>query len=229
MREVDRVAVEELGLTLERMMENAGRQLAELARRLLAGRVAGRVIAVLAGPGGNGGGGLVAARHLANAGADVRVVLASAADKLTPTTRSQYELALQTGVRSDTIERTPEVELVLDALLGYSQAGPPRGEAARLIEWAQGRRVLALDVPSGLELATGTLHLPHMRAEATLTLAAPKGGLRVPEAGAAVGNLFLADISIPPGIYARLGIDYRTPFTTAQLLHVTGLQELVSE
>ena len=51
-----------------------------------------------------------------------------------------------------------QAELVLDGLLGYSQAGPPRRPAARLIQASAGRRVLALDVPSGLELATGTLH-----------------------------------------------------------------------
>jgi hypothetical protein len=65
-------------------------------------------------------------------------------------------------------------DLVVDALLGYSQAGAPRGETATLIGAAAGRRVLALDVPSGLELETGTLHGPHVRAETTLTLALPK-------------------------------------------------------
>jgi NAD(P)H-hydrate epimerase len=82
---------------------------------------------------------------------------------------------------------------------------------------------VALDVPSGLELAAGTLHLPHVPADATLTLAAPREGSAFPTAAAAVGDLFLADISIPSAVYARVGVDYRTPFTTAQLLHVTGL------
>src|SRR5262249_58934756 len=69
MREVDRIMVEELGISLVRMMENAGRSLAQVARELLGGDIAGRSIVVLAGPGGNGGGGLGAARQLTGGGA----------------------------------------------------------------------------------------------------------------------------------------------------------------
>jgi NAD(P)H-hydrate epimerase len=69
MRAVDDVMVGELGIELKQMMENAGRNLAVLARLLLGGSAAGRAVTVLAGPGGNGGGGLVAARHLLGAGA----------------------------------------------------------------------------------------------------------------------------------------------------------------
>ncbi len=65
-------------------------------------------------------------------------------------------------------------DLVVDALLGYSQRGSPRPAAARLIAAAAAARVVALDVPSGLELSRGVLHEPHVRAEATMTLAAPK-------------------------------------------------------
>lgn len=72
MREVDRVAVEELDLLLIQMMENAGVRLAELALR----RFQPVAVAVLCGTGGNGGGGLVAARHLANRGVRVAVTLA---------------------------------------------------------------------------------------------------------------------------------------------------------
>src|SRR5262249_40569114 len=71
MREVDRVMVEDLHIELVQMMENAGRSLAELA----IDRFSPGSVTVLAGPGGNGGGGLVAARHLANRGCQVQVVL----------------------------------------------------------------------------------------------------------------------------------------------------------
>src|SRR5215467_10182978 len=81
MREVDRIMVEELGISLVRMMENAGRSLAQVARELLGGDTAGRSILVLAGPGGNGGGGLVAARHLSAAGANVAVALSATAER----------------------------------------------------------------------------------------------------------------------------------------------------
>ncbi|MFW6034295.1 MAG: NAD(P)H-hydrate epimerase, partial [bacterium] len=64
MREIDRIMIDELHIDLIQMMENAGRSLADLAQR----RYAPADAVVLAGPGGNGGGGLVAARHLANRG-----------------------------------------------------------------------------------------------------------------------------------------------------------------
>jgi NAD(P)H-hydrate epimerase len=108
----------------------------------------------------------------------------------------------------------------VDGLLGYSQAGPPRGGAARLIQATAGRRILALDVPSGLELATGTLHTPHVVAEATLTLAAPKQGLRAAGVAAAVGRLYLADISVPPLVWERLGLPPFSPFSTHTIARI---------
>jgi NAD(P)H-hydrate epimerase len=78
MREVDRLMIEELHIELLQMMENAGRALAEQARRLVGGDVYGAQVVVLAGRGGNGGGGLTAGRRLAIWGADVSVILGAA-------------------------------------------------------------------------------------------------------------------------------------------------------
>ena len=210
MLELDRIAVAEFGLTLERMMENAGRSLAELARRLMGGAVTGKTIAVLAGPGGNGGGGLVAARHLVNAGAELTLALSHPRERLRPVTASQLRILEAMGLEP---AAPPEhADLVLDALLGYSRAGPPRDEVARLIAWSQGRRVLSLDLPSGLS------EEPHVLAEATLTLAAPKRALR--EASGAAGVLYLADLSIPAAAYERLGVAWRSPFGAAQVVRI---------
>lgn len=222
MREVDRIMVEDLGISLERMMENAGRNLAQLARKLMGGDARGRVVVVLAGPGGNGGGGLVAARHLAGAGARVVVGLGTPATQMASVPAEQLAILERIGVSAqlglDGEMTAAEPELVLDSLLGYSQRGAPYGVAAALIRWSAGRRVLALDVPSGLELATGRLRTPHIRAEATMTLAAPKRGLAA--APQAVGTLFLADISVPALAYERLGAHYETPFGRGPLVEV---------
>lgn len=222
MREIDRIMVEELGISLGRMMENAGRNLAQLARHLLGGDARGRSVLVLAGPGGNGGGGLVAARHLAVAGAQVAVALAAAPERFAPVPAEQLAIIRQLllPARAAAVETLGEPELVVDAVLGYSQRGDPYGEAAALTRWSTGRRVLALDVPSGLELASGRLRIPHVVAEATLTLAAPKTGLGGPDAAAAVGRLFLADISVPALAYERLGLRYETPFGAGPLVEV---------
>jgi NAD(P)H-hydrate epimerase len=221
MRQVDRLMVDEMGISLLLMMENAGRNLAVLARALLGGDVFGRRVHVLAGVGGNGGGGLVAARHLHSAGAHVHVSMSAHPEQLAPVTAVQLQLLRSIGVPVGVgVPSTPEPELVLDALLGYSQSGAPRGKHARLIDWCAGRRTVALDVPSGLELKTGTVHTPRVRAEATLTLALPKHGLRAPGAPDVVGNLFLADISVPPVVYQRVGAEHPSPFGRGPIMHL---------
>jgi NAD(P)H-hydrate epimerase len=223
MREVDRIAVDETGMLLEQMMENAGRSLATVARHMLGGSAAGKRVLVLAGPGGNGGGGLVAARHLAAAGGAVSVALDRPTAELAPVPRRQHELARAAGIPVAHAEPpASDAELILDALLGYGQAGPPRDAAADLIEWTGGRRVLALDVPSGLELATGSLHEPHVWAEATLTLALPKRGLRDAAGREAVGQLLLADISVPAAVYARLGLEFDSPFARGPIVRLVS-------
>lgn len=93
---------------------------------------------------------------------------------------------------------------------------------SRLIEWTSGRRVLALDVPSGLEPASGSLHEPHVRAEATLTLALPKHGLRGAEVREAVGQLLLADISVPAAVYAGLGLEFASPFARGPIVRLVS-------
>jgi len=221
MREVDRIMVEELRISLVRMMENAGRGLAQVARELLGGDAAGRSILVLAGTGGNGGGGLVAARHLTVAGAKVTVALSAPAQRFAPVPAEQLAIVRRLAIATkEGIEPPGEPELVIDALLGYSQRGEPHGGAAELIRWSAGRRVLALDVPSGLELESGELHTPHIVAEATMTLAAPKTALAVADAAVAVGRLLLADISVPGRVYGRLGLAHDTPFRRGSVVEL---------
>ncbi|MCB0154572.1 MAG: NAD(P)H-hydrate epimerase, partial [Anaerolineae bacterium] len=96
-------------------------------------------------------------------------------------------------------------DLIVDGLIGYSLTGAPRDSAAALIRWANGQAapVLALDAPSGVDTTTGTVFNPAIIATATMTLALPKAGLRAPGVEAHVGELYLADISVPPALYAE--------------------------
>jgi NAD(P)H-hydrate epimerase len=207
---VDRAMIEDYRIDLPRMMENAGRALAIVAReRFLAGDPRGKAVAVLAGTGGNGGGALVAARRLHAWGAEVTVVLAS--DALTPVPAQQLGILRRMGVRvhpAADVGDMPASAAVLDGLIGYSLRGDPRGSTADLIRWANTHpgRVLSLDVPSGIDAGTGTVYDPAVRATATLTLALPKHGLRDPAAAPLVGELYLADIGVPPGLYAGPGL-----------------------
>lgn len=223
MREIDRLMVDELGISLEQMMENAGRALAVLARRALRD-LPGRRITVLAGPGGNGGGALVAARRLAIWGAEVTVALASSPAQMHPIPAHQLRIARGMGIAIvEAQEPLPEFArsaLVLDGLFGYSLAGAPRGRSAELIRAANDSRVaiLALDVPSGLSADTGEAFEPTIRAQQTLTLALPKTGLLAPRAEPYVGELFVADISVPAEVYRRIGLAVGPLFATSDIV-----------
>lgn len=226
MREVDRAMVEDYHVELLQMMENAGRNLADLARRrFLQGNPEGRAVVVLAGSGGNGGGALVCARRLANWGAHVRVYLTRPGDAMAPVTVQQLDILRQMGVPAlpaEMIGDAREGDLVIDGIIGYSLSGAPRGAAADLIRWAngQGAPVLALDVPSGLDSTTGDVLTPCIRATATMTLALPKLGLRNPQARAVVGELYLADISVPPELYASLGLQVGPLFAQHEVVRL---------
>jgi NAD(P)H-hydrate epimerase len=97
----------------------------------------------------------------------------------------------------------PPADLVIDAVIGYSLSGAPRGPTAALIRAANhcGSPILSLDVPSGVDAASGIVYDPAIRATATLTLALPKEGLGNPAAREYVGELYLGDISVPSKLY----------------------------
>jgi NAD(P)H-hydrate epimerase len=234
MREVDRLMVEEIEISLLQMMENAGRTLAALARQLLGDDIRGRHTVVLAGRGGNGGGGLAAARWLFNWGADVSVILGQDAGELQGVPAHQLAILQHMGVPVHDPEQTrPDMsvfgsaDLILDALIGYSLRGVPREPIASLIRaaTAAGPPVLALDLPSGLDGDSGEASEPTIRAAATLTLALPKAGLVRPAARVWVGDLYVADISVPEVVYGRLGLHVGPIFAQADIVRVPDLEK----
>jgi NAD(P)H-hydrate epimerase len=96
----------------------------------------------------------------------------------------------------------------VDALIGYSLRGAPRGRVVELITLCNdhAERVLSLDLPSGLDATTGEAPGAVVHPERTLTLALPKTGL-----AGVHGELYLADIGIPPPVYRRLGLSFGWP------------------
>lgn len=224
MREVDRIMVEELAVSMGWMMENAGRSAAVLARALMGGSAADRAVTVLAGRGGNGGGGLVAARHLAVAGAHVEIVLSAERHELRGVVAEQLAIAGRMGLTIHEPPRAPfgTPDLVIDALLGYSAIGAPSGRVAALARWTAGRRVLALDVPTGLDPGDGVPHEPGIRATATMTIALPKLALAGLAAAPRVGELLLADISVPATVHRQIGVAGRSPFAEGPLVRLRG-------
>jgi len=213
MVEVDRAMIEDYHIELIQMMENAGRNLAHLARvRFLDGNPVGKRVVILAGTGGNGGGALASARRLHNWGARVHVFLTKSADKFTPIPAHQLDILHRMEVpevQADTIDQAGTPDLVIDGIIGFSLKGVPRHTAADLIRWAntQSAPILALDAPSGVETTTGTVFDPAIRATATLTLALPKEGLRAAGVEMHVGELYLVDISVPPQLFAKPALE----------------------
>ena len=204
MREVDHLMIDVYGINLFQMMENAGRNLAELALRMMGGSLVDKTVTVICGPGNNGGGGMVAARHLYNRGGNIRVVLAANVSQLKEVPSHQWSILKNMGIdtEGDTID---SADLVLDALLGYGLIGNPRPMMAKYIQMSnnQSAPILSLDTPSGLETTSGLPQQPTIRAKATMTLALPKTGLLELSAKEYVGDLYLADIGVPPGLYKR--------------------------
>ena len=205
MEEIDRIMVDELGIELLQMMENAGANLARLARE----RFSPTHVLVTAGTGGNGGGGLVAARHLHNAGIPVTVVTTRAPDAYQGVPAHQLGIVDRMGIPvGDQVPAggaaDPPIDLVIDAIIGYSLEGQASGRAAELIDLIDGMAapILSLDTPSGVDVSTGQALGACVRATATLTLALPKTGL---VGSPLAGEHYLADISVPADLYVEIG------------------------
>lgn len=211
MREVDRIAMQETGPNLFQMMENAGRNLAEMALESLGDNWQQARVVVLAGTGGNGGGGITAARHLANRGVRVELCMAMP-NKLSEVAAWQRKIFRSTAGKEVALGSldSKKIGLILDALIGYGLESAPQGIFAELIRWANGTRVpiISLDVPSGMDSTTGQTPGEFIRATWTMTLALPKSGL----AESDIGELVLADIGIPQETYQRIGVPYVSPF-----------------
>ncbi|MGB4071195.1 MAG: NAD(P)H-hydrate epimerase, partial [bacterium] len=230
MRERDRWAIEEVGLPGLVLMENAGRQVAALARRLLDEGGAGKKAWIFAGKGNNGGDGLVAARYLARAGVQVETFLLAREGELRGDAAANLQICRQLGLplvelhsSADLAALAPRragVDLIIDALLGTGIRGPVQGFLAEVISFINegGSPVLAIDLPSGLEADTGACPGPVVKAAATVTLDLPKWGLCLYPGAKEVGRLWVADIGMPPGApLPEPGVFLTTPRELADL------------
>jgi NAD(P)H-hydrate epimerase len=204
-REVDRRAVAEYGMSGLVLMENAGRGCADVLRRLgCAGPVA-----VVCGKGNNAGDGFVIARHLDLRRIDVKVLLLAAPSELHGDAATNYAILARCNL--PLIDRSGQfdpaafeadlagAEWIVDALLGTGASGPPRppwDEAIRRINRQSGRK-LAVDLPSGLDCDTGLAAEPTIRADHTCTFVDRKVGFDNPAAAVYLGQVHVLDIGAP--------------------------------
>lgn len=198
-REVDQLTAQRFATPVSWLMEAAGWQVARQCR--------GRTY-VVCGRGNNGGDGLAAARHLHRWGrlAGLACVDATA---LSGPAAEQARALRALGVE---IAAEPEfggAQLVVDALLGTGLSRPPEG---RIADWigamnASGRRVVSVDVPSGLDADSGRAPGACVRAAVTVTLGLPKPGLLAADGPAQSGEVWVADIGVPFEAYAAIGVE----------------------
>ena len=224
MREIDRAAEEDYGISPLQLMEVAGLATARVARNLIGSPLTGRRVCILAGPGNNGGDGLVAARRLAGWGAKVSVQTSYAVDAARGLSQGQLAAAGRSGVAIDEWqEAIPTCDLVVDALLGFGAEGAARGRVEAMIVAINGDArapVLALDVPSGIDATTGEPAGACVRATTTVTLALAKTGLLTPAARDFVGRLYLADIGVPKALLLDVGVDGSGLFETDDIVEI---------
>jgi NAD(P)H-hydrate epimerase len=213
-------AERECGVPIPQLMENAGLAVAQEAWLML-GEIVDRRIVVLAGPGNNGGDGLVAARHLKDWGAEVTVVLLKARGGDDANLKAVVEREVPIVVLEDDLSKLDEAlggaELVIDALLGTGRARPIDGTLAGLLDSlreARSRRLpprlLAVDLPTGLDVDTGAVDPHTVAAYHTVALGWSKVGLHTLPGAQYAGRVEVVDI----GIAAEHGAGIQTELMT---------------
>jgi NAD(P)H-hydrate epimerase len=216
LRELDRRAVEIYHIPILVLMENAGRAVADAARHFLS---ADARVLVLAGPGNNGGDGLVAARHLHNAGVAVSILLLADKAKYRDAAATQLAIveAMQLSamvisadraeLRDWLVDSTPH-DLIIDALFGTGLTRPLDGSAAAVVQAVNnsGVRVLAVDIPSGLDCDSGDAvgGGAVLRATETVSFCGKKKGFA--RAAEFTGKVIVADIGAPRELLEQLAV-----------------------
>lgn len=204
MRNVDKRAIEGMGVPGLELMENAGYSAAEIIDSLFNEDEATSVV-IVCGKGNNGGDGFVVARYLEEWGYSVRCFLTAEPEDLKGDAATNYNRAIASGIQVTTIEDPSEfeipedVDIVVDALFGTGFSGNIRGIIADLVPVINSADapVVAIDCPSGVNASTGEVSDPCVLADYTVTFARPKLGLYLYPGRDYAGEVYITDIGIP--------------------------------
>ncbi|MGI6679312.1 MAG: NAD(P)H-hydrate dehydratase [Dehalobacterium sp.] len=209
MRQLDQTAINDYQIPGIVLMENAGLAVMSVIREqfpesLLRGR-----ILVFAGKGNNGGDGLVIARHLANAGCEVKIFLLCKPEELNGDALINWNVIRKMNLPYQIIITDRDLnlvkvglmytELIIDGIFGTGFKGQAQGTIAKLIDLINesGKPVLAIDLPSGMEANTGWVKGSCIQAQVTVTMGLPKIGMVLDPGAKFVGQMIVADISFP--------------------------------
>ncbi|HWN45175.1 MAG TPA: NAD(P)H-hydrate dehydratase [Thermoanaerobaculia bacterium] len=207
MREVDRSAIEELGIPSLVLMENAAIGVVDAIGEIYE---EAESAAIFCGPGNNGGDGLAIARHLAVRGYEVQVFLVAGRRAMRGDAEVQLGICRRQGLAIqevadedgvvEALEEAREADLIVDALFGTGLSKPLEGMFADLVQGLNDLPVptVSVDLPSGLNGSKSEPLGPHIEADLTVTFAAPKIAHVFPPASESVGELVVTDLGIPP-------------------------------
>lgn len=199
-----------LGIPLIRLMEAAGKSVADVIVSRILPETAPNVV-ILMGRGGNGGDALVAARYLASKGYRVEIIPAYKPELINhPDTRENYLIITRmnsiTVHKPGTIDPLRNADIIIDGLLGTGVKGPLRDPIKTLVEKANETKAklkVAIDVPTGMDPDTGEVHGPVFKADITVTFHDVKPGLlKNPDI---TGEIIVANIGIPPEAQIYVG------------------------
>ncbi|MDW7672992.1 MAG: NAD(P)H-hydrate dehydratase [Bacillota bacterium] len=208
MARIDRGAIERYGIPSLILMENAGGKVSEVIVSIAEEENIKKIV-IVAGKGNNGGDGLVIARHLANKGLDVKLFLLGNAEQLKGDPLINLEILKKLKVPIIPINNDRDLnklrialvyaDLIVDAIYGTGFKGAALGLSQQVIELLNRSavKILAVDIPSGIEASTGKVHGACIKAWKTITFAFPKIGLFLNQAEDYVGEITVVDISIP--------------------------------
>jgi len=203
-RRMDQSAIQDYSIPSLLLMENAGRSVCDVIFR----EYKPCKVLIVAGKGNNGGDGLVAARHLANHGFLIQVLLLDEPSQLKADPLLNFSILRKMNIPLSVMGTIPEEklsglfqdsELVVDAIFGVGIHSPVRGifeKAIRAINGCQ-RPVVSIDIPSGLDTDTGEVHGVAVKASKTVTLTLPKRGLFEGEGRQYAGEIEVVDIGMP--------------------------------
>jgi len=204
-RLLDKEAVEKYGISHEILMENAG---AAVARLILHTASEKDTVAVIAGPGNNGGDGLVCARHLASHGMDVHVYLVADPERLSELVKKNLDRVALANIPVEKVTEKNVEELqyvllfydvIVDALFGTGLTRPLEGVYKEAVEAINdsGSLVVSVDIPSGINSDTGEVMGTAVKADFTVTFGLPKIGLLLYPGAEYAGEILVSHISYP--------------------------------
>jgi ADP-dependent NAD(P)H-hydrate dehydratase / NAD(P)H-hydrate epimerase len=218
MRELDRSAVERFGIAEEILMENAGQ--AAYFTILSHIGVNRKRFLVLCGAGNNGGDGFVVARKLLSSGGSVQIVILGDPGKYRGAARINLDIALALGIDIgpfDDVEalkhQIADADVVVDAIFGTGLDRAVEGKYRDVIDTVNtsGKKVVSLDIPSGVSGDTGRMMGTAIKADYTITFGLPKFGNLFYPGCSLCGEQFVTHISFPPGLYQHLETEVNVP------------------